>query len=402
MAKVVLQVSKDFDIDVGGGTHYAPFGNAFFNGNTLESESQITARTAGLLTDLYVRIITNNRAASSVTLRKNGANGNLTVSIGASTTGVFQDNVNKDYISSGDLLDYIVTEGAGGTTFRLSIIQTVFDATGGTSIRWVSNSAASTTGNGTTLYTFIGGDHGFNASENFGKININVTGTWKNLHVNIGANARTTTTTFRSRKNLANGNQVVSVGAGLTGIFEDLVNTDSVSANDDLAYARIMGASAENLTTRSIATDFLTADNTFGTNNSFAGASAINFGSTIYWAVGGSPFDASITEADYQSIMGVGGKVSNLAVNISANTLNAGTSIVTLRKNGANGNNTVSIGFGTTGQFEDSSNVDFFSYSDLICHQIVTSGTAGTLSFRSIGITVLVNMPNRTLVGIGI
>jgi len=40
--------------------------------------------------------------------------------------------------------------------------------------------------------------------------------------------------TFRTRKNGANGNQVVTVNA--TGVFEDNTNTDSISATDKFCY----------------------------------------------------------------------------------------------------------------------------------------------------------------------
>lgn len=63
-----------------------------------------------------------NTVNAVVVSRKNGANGNLTVTITASTTGVFADNANSDILAKGDLwcLSTGVAAVTGVTTSQVS------------------------------------------------------------------------------------------------------------------------------------------------------------------------------------------------------------------------------------------------------------------------------------------
>ena len=224
-------------------------------GDATETKVQRTYRTAGTLSNLYIRITTNDRGASTFRLRKNGADGNQVISIGASITGEFEDTSNTDAIVAGDEVCYSMVTGAGGTTFTLFIPSTVFSATTNTVI--VSGSDGTTlSAASTTLYMAIAGENRAVATEANAQTEISTGGTLKNLQVNISQNARTTTTTFRSRINGANGNQVISVTASTTGIFEDTSNTDTVTANDLVCYSSVTGTGTENLVLRLTSSEF--------------------------------------------------------------------------------------------------------------------------------------------------
>ena len=81
-----------------------------------EAVVQAIVRDSYTLADLFIRVTLNgNLGASTFRSRVNGGNGNLSVSIPASTDGTFQDLVNTDNYIVDDLVDYQVIAGVGGS-----------------------------------------------------------------------------------------------------------------------------------------------------------------------------------------------------------------------------------------------------------------------------------------------
>ena len=111
----------------GAGTRYYVFAGSLDIAST-ESIAQITSRISTTRRNLFANVTANTRnGASAVTTRKNTANGNLTLSIPSTTTGVFEDIVHLDAIVSGDVLDTaVVTAGTTGST-SFSVICTTWD-----------------------------------------------------------------------------------------------------------------------------------------------------------------------------------------------------------------------------------------------------------------------------------
>jgi len=56
------------------------------------------------------------------------------------------------------------------------------------------------------------------------------------MYVNVATNTHTASTTIVFRKNGANGNQTITIPAGVTGYFEDAVNTDTVAVGDNVCF----------------------------------------------------------------------------------------------------------------------------------------------------------------------
>lgn len=102
-------------------TFYKPLAGGNALNSTTESDAQSLGLTQFTLTNFRTFTASNGiTAASTMRVRKNGANGNLVISITASTSGEFEDIVNSDSVIPTDLLDVQVTVGATGTniTFR--------------------------------------------------------------------------------------------------------------------------------------------------------------------------------------------------------------------------------------------------------------------------------------------
>ena len=209
----------------GGSTVYHPLINGGTSTplETTEGDTQVTWRTAGTLSNLWIVVVANSLAASTLTSRINGANGNLSVSITATTTGTFEDTTNTDAIAAADLLNTQLVAGAGGGSLTYTIVGALFlpTTTGDTLTKHGEVFQEVRTGGALTRYYEIqgGGSNGGSATEADVKYRIRTAGTWKNLNVKVTANTRAGATTYRSRVNTANGNQLISVAAAATGVF---------------------------------------------------------------------------------------------------------------------------------------------------------------------------------------
>ena len=91
-----------------------------------ETDAQ-TPFAAATISNLWCRVKTAATANSTVVLRKNGANGNETFSIGANTTGAFSDATDTDSIASGDKIAVGITPGS--TALVITIIAATFSST---------------------------------------------------------------------------------------------------------------------------------------------------------------------------------------------------------------------------------------------------------------------------------
>jgi hypothetical protein len=66
---------------------------------------------------MYVNVSANTHSTSTViTFRINGANGNQTITIPASTTGYFEDAVNTDAVVVNDDVNFQIVRGTGGSS----------------------------------------------------------------------------------------------------------------------------------------------------------------------------------------------------------------------------------------------------------------------------------------------
>lgn len=186
--------------------------------------------------------------------------------------------------------------------------------------------------------------------------------TSRRLWAAIRTNGITATSTFRTRKNGANGGQSLSVTSGATGEFEDTSGSDSLVDTDLFCLSMATGGSGtsmiiENLSVmvESAGAHVWTCSSTGSSGTIYilpanGGAGGVSSeGNTQYWYPGCLP---DMT-------------VSKLHANVTANT-STGTSTLRFRKNSANGNQAASIAAVTTGWVVDTSNTDTVTANDLI------------------------------------
>lgn len=207
---------------------------------TTESQVQIAARVPGTLRNLYVRVSANARTtATTVAVRKNGADGNLNISIGSGATGAFEDTTNTDAIVAGDLINTRTTTGTGTGTITIELTSCFHDATSGADQMYAASNGtgSSLTSASSTGRSKIAGDiRALSVSETDAQLTEHA-GTFSNLGVRVITNGRSTQTDVMLRKNAADTALVVQIGAGATGYIEDTTHSETF-ADGDLSSVR--------------------------------------------------------------------------------------------------------------------------------------------------------------------
>ena len=384
MVKTLLVSTANSDAD-DSITGYGTFGMAhmspFFEPSSGASEAsrEIVCRAAGTLSDFEMDVVSNGRStSSSQTVRKNGANTSITVSIGAGTTGNLKDASNTASISAGDTFCYSRIHGSGGGTLDIQCTTLTLDTTGDPVTHTTTSSKQLTSFNNASVYSPIAGATYDRTTESDVEIPMSVAGSISNLHCGINANARTSTTTFVSRINGATGNQTISVGSGATGGFEDTTNSDTVSASDLVNVMFTTGAgSSETLDTQTTGLVFTPTDTS---GFAFFAHGFYSASSTEFFHIAGDCDDhPSESTRDFYASFDF--TWSDFTVNV---TSNAATSTTTVRSriNAANGNQSVAYTSGQTGVKTDSSNTDSVVDGDALSGQ--ATGMNGVFAFKGV------------------
>ncbi len=400
MAKVTLLDSTQ-NLSLASTTEYESFGigapdNA---GAGTETNQYRTARTPGTISNLWVQVISNTASGGDSTIRSrvNTANGNMAVAIGASTTGQFTDAVNSDSISAGDEFNHAMTTASGGDINFIA--SGIFDADTNTVATYIVGEMA-TGSDSTTEFLRIAGSGFEDTNETQNELVFRTAGTLKNLFALVKTNDYSdAATVIKSRINGVDGNVTVSVTASTTGIFEDTVNTDSISIDDTVNWAFVIPATGTTFIVGVTAVDFET------TNKKFMWSGG-DFSETINNATryfGASGFDDSATESDRAQDAGIACTVSELTIISITNAHDAATTFK-VRKDGVDGNGTLSIAASTTGTFNDAINTDDFTSTQEYSMEASNAGT-GNLDIVNWAVLVEnteVTLKNLLMMGVGV
>ncbi len=199
-------------------------------------------------------------------------------------------------------------------------------------------------------------------------------GVWSKLWVRVSVNTRDLGGLIRGRINGADGNQLVTVPATSTGIFQDASNTDAVTAGDILGYTVFSNhsvAATQGFQVPIIQSLFTAT----AAERSYRLFSGLQTGHTtgfipMLCASGTYP-----TAAPYQYHVS-GGTMRRASIYIIVNTRN-GTSTLTLNINSSDTALAVSIAAGTTGWFSNTSNTATVFDRDKAVWNHVLGGTSG-------------------------
>jgi hypothetical protein len=246
-------------------------------------------------------------------------------------------------------------------------------------------SGPASTANTTQYWSSIGGIIATTTEAN-ANLTMWQAGTYNKMRVALKSNNVAATSTFRTRKNTANGGSTVSVGSSATGQFIDSSGSDTIAANDLVCIQSVPGAATGTFSPKYFALDF---DATTNTVTKLAYASAAT-NATASFATASTQFygpldsqmltsgTAITTENIAQQAISEAGTLKNLAVKVTANTRTIAQTF-RLRKNTANGNQTLSIPGSGTGVIRDSTNTDTVALGDKCNYNLASSSDAATL-----------------------
>lgn len=206
-----------------------------------ENQCQLKIPVNGTLRNMRVMVGSNARTTNTVfTLRKNGANGNQTVTFGSGISGALIDNVNIDVVVAGDLIDLGILTGLGAQQLTIFGVQIEFEAVAGTVVCYAFNFCNNNNSNGFAGKNFFpvdgsnfrqgwGGGTGDNVDQN--RCYIQTPGNITNLRAFVVANSLTPNGTITLYKNGVATTLTVVPPAGPAAI-EDTTHSVAVIAGD--------------------------------------------------------------------------------------------------------------------------------------------------------------------------
>jgi hypothetical protein len=244
-------------------TRYNPLaGRASSNLPSTEAFAAMPSPLTGTLRNLHAHVSANSRTTTTtIRTRVAGANGNQTLSIGSTATGLFEDTTNSDSVTQGQLIGLQLVTSTGTQTITIETTGITFENTGRQAYQTSYNQGVANTTASITRYLQIGGDLGTtfgHSTEANAQTKANA-GAFKRLGVYVSANARTTTTTVTTRKNGANQAITVSIGSTATGLFEDTTNSFTTAADDLVNHAISFGTGAQSITVNFVSVAFVPA-----------------------------------------------------------------------------------------------------------------------------------------------
>jgi len=342
---------------------------------------------------LYVGANSLSTATTTVMLRINGADTGVTFTIAAGATGWFGDLVNTAALVSGDTYTVrAVTDAGGSGTIEIESLVAVFDATnasdycqvlGASSFQTASTNSSryitSPAGNMTTTS---------NTSDNGRSLLLRKACTLSRPQINVSANARSTSNFFQIETAGLDNTQVI-ITAGLTGHVVNTSYSVARTAGQDFALWVSSGTGGGSFGWRAMAVNYVSQEGfvlvgatarSAGAEGQVRAASA----TPTYYPIIGSLANLSTTEARMQIPVDFNAQVSNFMLRVTNNTYSSDAT-VRFRINGANAVQTLTIGAGATGLFEDA-NLANISAGDLITWSIEGGGT-GDLTFSHVALS---------------
>lgn len=391
----LLIASTPGGLSVGSGS-FKPSSGQLSAASTTEIIANAYANTAFTLANFGIRVITN--AGSPVfKSRVNGANGNQIISVGASATGWFTDSTHSDSVSAGQPYCWENTASSPTVTIASFAAQNTsplvaWEITGASTIgfpttagqEWVFGAAIANLNNESVLQSLA-----------------RAAGTWKSLALRVNSSV-TGTITVKSRKNGADGNQVLSaVNPTSAAVVQDTTHSDSIASGDLINFNYVCTAASGNWTTMSSEFAGTISAHDLGCVNINTGGGQAFSASTTYYQPLSSALSTNTTEVNAQASLPYALTLSKLRTRVRANT--SATATLKSRKNTADGNCVISVTSGTTGELEDTTHSDSFAATDL-ANTVMTTGTLTTFTLDNI--LVLVNdgsvTPNVTVNATGV
>ena len=339
-------------VSAGITSYFYPCGSLV--GSTTETNHQVVFHYTGTMSNFLVNVYDNTlNGSTTLRTRVSTSNGTQSVSVPAGTTGVYEDDTNLDMIEDGDLYTYQLAAGGSSGEISCNIMRTLFSSDVDTVTRMVCSGLTTYNVASASRHNVTCGDQGgIEEVEARTRCRQRKIGTYKNLAAVVSTNTRTTSSTVKLRKEEADTGIVATIGAGLTGIFEDTTHSTTVAVLDDINFQTNLGTGVGDLGIRSLQIDYVSLNSTgvYVSGNSIG--EDLPEGETKYLPIMGVTAFTS-TEANISVRSGfVQADFLELTTKVTENNLD-NTSTLSTRRNGVNGNLSVTIPANTTGTYTD-------------------------------------------------
>jgi hypothetical protein len=330
---------------------------------------------AGTMSKLLLYVTTGSSSGNTTYLTyKNGTQVNLTITVPTNATGLFSDITNSDTFAVGDRFEIGGKLSAGSVATVVRSVALKYEPSSGNAFayNWAAPGSAASTN-----FMPLSGNLNGTATEANNRSLMRAAGTLRRMSVYVQNNTSTTTTTFRTRKNGANGSQVITFAASTTGRFTDTTNTDTVASGDIFNYTHT-GSNATPGVGASMS--FTVSGTTWDLVNSYPSTTRGASATPTYISMDKG---TSTTEANKRMYFppGEGVKITRPRVYLSANTY-AATATIQGQINGSAGSTLISITNGVTGWFEDTTNADNVPGDNYFSMAIV-GGTSGSITIEA-------------------
>lgn len=244
------------------------------------------------------------------------------------------------------------------------------------------NNYLSNTTRYSTISARLRGDH---LSEVKAQIPIRQAGTASEYKTYVPSNTISVNTVITLRKNSADTTMTVTYTSLQTGAKEDTTNSASIANTDELDHAIVVASGGTKIFISVISFEFNTTANAstclFAVGGGFFSTSTAS--TTTYWGSAGVIDDGSTTEIPTKLLESY--TTSNLYSYVESNTRST-TTTIRVRKNSANGNQTVAYTAGQTGVKEDTTNTDSYVSGDDSSISYTTGTGIGTITLDVISV----------------
>ena len=335
---------------------------------------------------LKVNVTANTRSigTAQIIVRKGTTDTGCFVDIPFGVTGLI-DSTGTAAITATDLVTLKYTYGTGGTgAITYNYITTVLDFTGNTTSFLINNNVGALS-TGDRFAPLMGsGPAGGATSETTIQQKMKG-GKHKNLTAYVASNSRDGDSIVTSRYNTLQGALQLDIIDSASGYFTDVSADETpISNNYAMNYKLVRGGSGGAITISWLASEIITTDGSFVILGECLTALAPVGATTFYLFLGGNQNTITNSDANTKTDIPVSGyKCNGLKINIQTNTV-ASASTITLRRNGADAANTISIPASTTGYYQDDTNSTTFDLNDDVNIKVACGGT-GSFLVRSVG-----------------
>jgi len=239
-------------------TRFGGMGGTVTPNTATENVVKLKTIKKGSYRNLGVYVSANTRTSPSVIRsRKNGVDGNITLTIpaGAAGIGMHEDFTNEDNVNPGDDYNwsYITGTGAGENLTIQSTSCDFIEPAEGCGMFLSSTTAGLVQATGITNYIPVSGNvFGAGTVEADRKIKAREAFTLQGLSVFVSPNTITAPSFLRLRINGAPANQVITIPASTATVIANNTAIDLVNPTDEIDYELVTGATGTSLTVRNI------------------------------------------------------------------------------------------------------------------------------------------------------